>query len=306
MATTMKPAFLHGLGKRFGVLKKLQNSESLFDLDEGRARLYVRYSKKHGRNRTFYGLRKVDLNTLEGRCGILCFLWDDQPEPLFVPFSEFEDVFATLTPASDGQYKAQVYEQGDGTELYIANAGRFNVESYLGWSSLESLVKAPAVPVPELSHTQVQTLLGGIGAAKGFDIWIPTIDRSKLDWNLTGSYECASSLPPSLAPITGVVEEIDVVWIERGGKRPAALFEVEHTTPIYSGLLRLNDVHLLLPSPNMRLGIVSNSERRSVFVRHLARPTFKASGLAEVCTFLEYGNVFGWHRKLQGQNKAKV
>jgi hypothetical protein len=51
----------------------------------------VRYSKKHARNSTFYGLRKVDLNALEGRCAILCFLWEEQPEPLFVPFSEFED-----------------------------------------------------------------------------------------------------------------------------------------------------------------------------------------------------------------------
>lgn len=49
----------------------------------------------------FYGLRKVDLNSLEGRCGILCFLWDGQPEPLFVPFSEFEDVFTELSPAND-------------------------------------------------------------------------------------------------------------------------------------------------------------------------------------------------------------
>jgi hypothetical protein len=190
----------------------------------------------------------VDLNALEGRCGILCFLWDDQPEPLFVPYSEFEAVFAELTPANDGQYKVQVYEQGKGTELYISNAGRFNVESYIGWSVLESLVKAPAVIVPELSHAQVQTLLAGIGIAKGFDVWIPIIDRIKLDWNLTIAFECAKSLPPSLTPIVAVVEEVDVVWMERGANRPAALFEVEHTTPIYSGLLRLNDVHLLLPN----------------------------------------------------------
>lgn len=305
MVTLVKSSFLQELRKRFGVLKKLQNSESLFDLDAGEARLYVRYSKRHDRNSTFYGLRKVDLNSLGGRCGILCFLWDDQPEPLFVPFSEFEDVFAGLRPASDGQYKVQVYEQGKGTELYIAKAGRFNVESYLGWSSLESLVKTPTVIVPDLSHNQVQTLLGGIGAAKGFDIWIPVVDRSKLDWNMTRSFECAGSLPQSLAPIIGIVEEVDVVWIERGGNRAAALFEVEHTTPIYSGLLRLNDVHLLLPDTNRRLGIVSNNDRRSVFVRQLARPTFKASGLAEVCTFLEYGNVFGWHMKLRSTDEDR-
>jgi hypothetical protein len=157
--------------------------------------------------------------------------------------------------------------------------------------------------VPELNHCQVQTILGGIGVAKGFDIWIPTVDRSKLDWRLTSSFECVKSLPVSLVPIMTVVEEIDVIWLERGRNRPAALFEVEYTTPIYSGLLRLNDVHLLLPTDNMRLGIVSNDERKSVFVRQLNRPTFKASGLTEVCTFLEYANVYGWHERMRPRER---
>jgi hypothetical protein len=43
---------------------------------------------------------------------------------------------------------------------------------------------------------------------------------------------------------------------------------------------------------NMRLELSLNDHRRSIFVRQLSRPTFNASGLAEVCTFLEYGNVF--------------
>lgn len=96
--------------------------------------------KKHPGNHTFYGLGKIDLQSLEGRNSAICFFRDGQSEPLFVPFGEFEDVFAALTPAADGQYKVQIYEQVGGTELYIANAGRFNVESYLGWSYLVSRV----------------------------------------------------------------------------------------------------------------------------------------------------------------------
>jgi hypothetical protein len=138
MANSVKAIFLQELAKRYGTLKKLPNSDSLFEVDDGKARLYVRYSRRHSRNSTFYGLRKVDLNTLGGHCSILCFIWDDQQEPLFVPYSEFEAVFAELNPANDGQYKVQVYQQAKGTELYISNAGRFNVESYLGWSFLES------------------------------------------------------------------------------------------------------------------------------------------------------------------------
>lgn len=299
MPNPVKTAFLAELTKRFGVPRKLENSESLYEIGEGKARLYFRYSKKHPRNRTFFGLRKVDLQGLEGHGGILCFFWDDQREPLFIPFGEFEEVFATLTPASDGQYKAQVYEQEGGTELYIANAGRFNVESYLGWSHLESFIHTPQTVFPDLSHIQVQTLLGSIGATKGFDIWIPPSDRAKLDWDLTPAFRFSKALPPSLMPIREIAEEIDVVWVDRGGDRPAALYEVEHSTPIYSGLLRFNDVHLMLPNLSLRFGIVSNDDRRALFVRQLGRPTFRASGLKEICTFLEYRNVFGWHQRLR-------
>lgn len=299
MPNPVKAAFLEELSKRFGSPRKLQNSQSLFEVGQDAVRLYFRYSKKHPGNRTFFGLRKVDLQSLEGHRGILCFFWDDQREPLFVPFEQFEEVFAELAPASDGQLKAQVYEQVGGTELYLANAGRFNVESYMGWSYLEALIQPSGATVPDLSHSQVQTLLGGIGVAKGFDIWIPPNDRARLDWTLTHRFNPTNSLPSSLLAVKTIAEEVDVIWIDRGGGKPAALYEVEHSTPIYSGLLRFNDVHLTLPSAGLRFGIVSNDLRRALFVRQLDRPTFKASGLWEICTFFEYRNVFGWHERIR-------
>jgi len=306
MPNLMKAGVLASLTKRYGPVRKLENTQSLYEIAEGKARFYFRYSRRHAGNRTFFGLRKVDLQALEGHLAVICYLWDAQREPLFVPFHQFEEVFAALTPASDGQYKAQVYEQEGGTELYIANAGRFNVESYFGWSYLESLIRPPETVIPELSHVQVQTLLGGIGAAKGFDIWVPVHDRSGLDWNLASPFGLSETLPAWLTPIKEIAEEIDVIWLDRGGSRTAALYEVEHSTPIYSGLLRFNDVHLMFPSLNVRFGIVSNDNRRSLFVRQLSRPTFKASSLSEVCTFFEYRNVFGWYQRLQtgGQDNA--
>ena len=298
MANSVKAAFLDDLTRRFGVPRKMEHSTSLYEIAGGKARIYIRYSKKHPNSRTFFGLRKIDLEALEGHCGFLCFLWDGQREPLFVPLAEFSDAFAAVSPASDGQYKAQVYEDRDGTELYIANAGRFNVDSHIGWSSLDEQIGTAHLPVPELTHVQVQTLLGGIGAAKGYDVWIPVSDRGGLDWSLTPAFRFSEALPPALTPIQAVAEEIDVAWVERGAGHPAALFEVEHSTPIYSGLLRFNDVHLTLPSLNIRFGIVSNDERRSVFIRQVGRPTFRASGLSQFCSFLEYRNVFGWHNRI--------
>jgi hypothetical protein len=225
-------------------------------------------------------------------------LWDGQSAPLLVPFSEYESVFQTTAPAGDGQYKAQVYPQENGTELYIAKAGRFNVESNLGWEALVALVDSSRLrQIPELSHAQIQTLLGGIGASKDHDIWIPPNDRGSLDWTLTPRFEVRDSLPQGFEKAENVLQEIDVIWTRRGSNEIGALFEVEHSTSVYSGLLRFNDIHLISPNARPRFSIVANENRRDVFVRQVNRPTFQASGLTALCNFLDYRDVFLWHTR---------
>ena len=140
MPSSTKQEFLSKLKDRYGQIKKLPGSLSLFDLEEVNVRIYVRYSKIHARNQTFYGLRDEDLKKLEGTNSIICFLWENQKHPIFIPFSDFEDIFSQLTPASDGQYKAQIYINKESTELYIANAGRFNIEAFYGWNYFGSLI----------------------------------------------------------------------------------------------------------------------------------------------------------------------
>ncbi len=299
MGNRSKAVFLEGLASRYGNIHKLSSSLSLYEIGDGAARVYIRYSKVHSQRRTFFGLRKQDLRLLGGHPSILCFLWEDQLEPLLIPYSDYEEVFHSATPAEDGQYKVQVFLKDEGTDLYVARAGRFNVEAYFGWEELDSLIaRYQLTDIPELSHVQVQTLLGSIGASKGYDIWIPTNDRGNLDWTMTGHFPCTGPIPTSLHELEGILTEIDVIWMARGAGKLRALFEVEHSTPIYSGLLRFNDVHLAAPREEATYAIVSNGERRSRFVRQLNRPTFKASRLVEHCSFLEYPNVFAWHKRL--------
>jgi len=144
MANAVKIQFLHELSIRFGRPKQLSGSFSLFEIGGGAVRLYVRYSKVHSGSRSFYGLRREDLKQLEGFNSLICFLWDRQAEPVFVPFSDFEDVFGSLVPASDGQFKCQIYHD-DGLELYIANAGRFSIESFYGWGKLSGLMEVSKI-----------------------------------------------------------------------------------------------------------------------------------------------------------------
>lgn len=220
---------------------------------------------------------------------------------MFIRFGDYEDIFQSLTPASDGQFKAQIYFRNGAAELCLARAGRFNLEGQVGWQDLEDMLRTSGRGlVPDLSHSQVQTLLSAIGTMKGFDIWVPQNDRGRVDGTLATGLRFREALPPSFEAISDIAQEIDVIWIDRGSNVLSGLFEVEHSTPIYSALLRFNDIHLSSPLAKGNFQIVANDMRRGVFVRQLNRPTFRSSGLNELCGFLEYRNVFGWHQRLKG------
>jgi hypothetical protein len=254
--------------------------------------------KMHNGQRAFFGLRDIDLRQLEGRNSYICFLLDNGSPPVFVPFADFEEIFRSAQTAHDGQYKVQLLTTRGELELYVARQGRFNVEGYVGFDTLaQGIERIRLRPTLNLSHAQVQTLLAGIGNLKGYDVWIPTSDVCKLQWAMTRTFALRETIPSGFDNVAHVLSEIDVVWVGKGRNSIESLFEVEHSTSIYSGLLRFND--LLLTNPNLsHFSIVSEERRRSVFARQLFRPTFQRSGLAELTSFLEYANVLDWHTRL--------
>jgi len=298
MANLQKAKVLEILRKRFGEVRQVKGSQSLFVVGKEAARIYFRYSKVHARGRTFFGLREADLRQLGGHNAFLCFLLGGDSAPLFVPYADFEAVFHNALPAKDGQYKAQLYTAKGMRELYVARQGRFNVEGYVGFEILERSMDSRRVQeARKLNHSQVQTLLAGIGHIKGYEVWIPGNDVGKLDWAMTKRFPLRSDLPNGFEQVRSILSEIDVVWVAAGKNAIEGLYEVEYSTPVYSGLLRFNDVLLTDPKVS-RFSIVSNDTRRDLFSRQLFRPTFKRSGLAELCSFLEYANVYDWHERL--------
>jgi hypothetical protein len=114
---------------------------------------------------------------------------------------------------------------------------------------------------------------------------------------MTERFALRGSIPSGFEQVRGILSEIDVIWIARGGEAIEGLFEVEHSTTVYSALLRFNDIHLTDPQV-LRFSIVSNESRRGLFARQLFRPTFRKSGLADLTSFLEYSNVLDWHMRL--------
>ena len=299
MANPYKSQVIESLRRRFGEIRKIKGSESLFVIGDEAARVYFRYSRVFPGGKTFFGLREVDLRQLEGHNSYLCFLLDDGSLPLFVPYADFEEVFHNAEAAKDGQYKVQLYKEG-ALELYVARQGRFNVEGYVGLETLKGSMDAGRLlKARGLSHSQVQTLLAGIGHFKGYDVCVPDSDVGRLDWSLTTRFPPRPTIPAGFELVRAILAEIDVMWVAGGRDTVEGLYEIEHSTPVYSGLLRFNDI--LLTDPKVaRFSIVSNDTRRDLFSRQLFRPTFRKSGLAELCSFLEYANVFEWHQRFCG------
>lgn len=297
MANLVTPKIIEEVESSFGGMRRLPGSNSMYVVGDDAARIYFRYSKAHPRGAAFFGLRDVDLLQLEGHNSFIALITDDTLPHVFLPYTAFEAVFTGISTASDGQYKVQLLK-GHGTrELYVPTRGRFNVNGYTGLETVRQSIDAGKLRERlDLSHCQVQTLLGAIGAIKGYEVFVPAADACTLDWSLAPRFPLRGGLPAGYGDILPILSGIDVLWVARGGNEIEGLFEVEHSTPVYSGLLRFNDVLLTNPKVS-RFFIVSNDERRDLFVRQVTRPTFRRSGLADLTSFLEYANVADWYRR---------
>jgi type II restriction enzyme len=139
------------------------------------------------------------------------------------------------------------------------------------------------------THAEIQGWLRDLGRALGFDVWIAANDRTRplADGRLGDG--CVAALPAALAAIDSV-PLIDVIWLERGGDRPVAAFEVEHTTSIYSGIMRMLDLASGAAHAVRGLYLVAPDAREDDVRKQLARPAFRRIGDLSV-KYLPYGEL---------------
>ncbi|HSQ29646.1 MAG TPA: type II restriction endonuclease [Gemmatimonadaceae bacterium] len=143
------------------------------------------------------------------------------------------------------------------------------------------------------THTEVQGWLRDLGSALGFDVWIAANDVNRsYDSGRLGD-GCMRALPAQVEQSSGVdaVRLIDVIWFERQSGRVAGAFEVEHTTSIYSGIVRLLDLALGgIDQPVQGLYLVAPDAREDDVRTQLARPAFSRVADLHV-RFLPYGEL---------------
>lgn len=157
----------------------------------------------------------------------------------------------------------------------------------------------PATTVTQQQTTQrdsikVQALLAEIGERMNLKIWLPRSDRQRVLEVWQPKTQCLlEQLPLNYDDATlKTIENIDVLWIR--GRSIVRAFEVEHTTSIYSGILRMADLMALQPNLNISAHIVAPVERKEKVLQEISRPVFaflEKGPLSESCTFVSYESI---------------
>lgn len=146
----------------------------------------------------------------------------------------------------------------------------------------------------ERESIKIQSIIAQIGSRMGLAIWIPKGDRGGVLRQWSGvPQSILDRLPLNYDDVTlRTIEQIDVLWLR--GRSIVRAFEVEHTTSVYSGILRMADLLALQPNMDIKLHIVAPTAKRDKVFQEIRRPVFSLldkGPLAESCTYLSYDSL---------------
>ena len=198
-----------------------------------------------------------------------------------------------LLPPHDGEVIVDALEQATTGPQVWKPPSHHNEP--LAASPTDVPTAAPTVPEPEPAtrpHANIQWQLIKLGKALNLDVHVARNDRSLKHQGQTFSDFTLKTLPAVFDPLSRkILELIDVLWLERN--QIVCAFEVEQSTDVYSGLLRMTDLLAVQPHTNIRLYLVAPDERRSKVIREVNRPTFYYADrpLYTVCKYIPYSKL---------------
>ncbi len=128
-------------------------------------------------------------------------------------------------------------------------------------------------------HTEMQYHLLKIGKALGYDPISAVNDRGKCYGEVNFSFISLNKFPElSVDKDTlSTIQLIDIIWFERNTNKAVCAFEVEKSTSIYSGILRLSDLAISFADHNTSLFIIIPNKREKDVVLQLSRPSIRNS-----------------------------
>ena len=124
----------------------------------------------------------------------------------------------------------------------------------------------------KLTHYDLQAKLVLVGSYLNYRTFIPAPDKNKQTiFGVLGDLCTEKEIPEGSIPglSLNTVKFVDVIWFDEEGY-PTHAFEVEHTTDITKGLLRLYQVHKL----RVKMFIISEEANKGRFQREVAKSPF--------------------------------
>jgi len=127
-------------------------------------------------------------------------------------------------------------------------------------------------------HTQAQHVLIRVGRELGYDVFVARNDRHRTCHGDSFELLTLPKLPPLNLPVDvrSTVELIDVLWFTKGEARLMCAFEVEQSTSIYSGILRMKDLAMSIPDQQAHFYLVAPEAREREVVAQMLRPALQS------------------------------
>jgi type II restriction enzyme len=130
-------------------------------------------------------------------------------------------------------------------------------------------------------HTEMQYHLLKIGNALGYDVIAASNDRSRQHCGNSFSFMSLQQFPEiNLDKETlNTVKLIDVLWFKKSTNNVIAAFEVEKSTSIYSGILRLTDLSYTIAEGDEVFYLIVPDKREKDVCMQLCRPSIKQNNV---------------------------
>ncbi len=129
----------------------------------------------------------------------------------------------------------------------------------------------------ESEHTQIQHMLIKIGRALNYQVFVARNDRHRSCHGEAFTLLTVDTIPYMDAPseVLDTIRLIDVLWIDPRSSTIACAFEVEKSTSIYSGILRMKDLARSIPAQSCHFYLVAPNKRQSEVMAQINRPAFR-------------------------------
>lgn len=302
MSAAAVDELLSVLQRRYGKPSQVGRSNRLWKFG-GNVTCSINYSKKLPGPRFFFGLSQEVVrkdfrypDTALGDFVLLCC--GSSRDVLVLPRKLILEMLEGVSTR-----KLDVFLQDGSYILQTTRHPKANVTAYLNeFPRTEHKEDSPEPKENEIAgsnrvHARYQSALIDFGRAEGCSVWVPPNDRGLSFKGKPFSDRTVERLPNFGFDenTRRVVQNIDVLWLTKNVIRNA--FEVEASTTIYSGLLRLNDLVLAQPNNQIALYIVASKSKRLKVFNQLLRHSFHP--LIPQCEFLAFEDVDDQMEKIE-------